>query len=234
MTDMLTQIQIETRYFCNLRCDFCPNSIKEPTGHYMPMPLFEKILADMKDIGFRNRITLYLRNEPLADERILEMIEYTRKMFPDNRINISTNGVLLTENIMFKLFQAGLTDMDISCYTDDMFLKWSKFSSNSIAVHDIVDSPGWLNNRGGYIKAGRDEVGVGFCGRPFIQLYITSEGKCVLCCNDFMEDVVMGNLDTQTITEVWESDIYREYRNKQTTNKRAELKLCSTCNYEGF
>ena len=42
--------------------------------------------------------------------------------------------------------------------------------------------------------------------RPLQHLHITPHGKCVLCCEDYDEKYVVGDLTTHTIAEVLESD----------------------------
>ena len=47
-----------------------------------------------------------------------------------------------------------------------------------------------------------DNVG----SRPLQHLHITPAGKCVLCCEDYDERYVVGDLTSSTIAEVLESD----------------------------
>jgi hypothetical protein len=69
----------------------------------------------------------------------------------------------------------------------------------------VMDRAGWLDVG---IKpadrhrrlAGCDNVG----SRPLQHLHITPHGKCVLCCEDYDENYVVGDLTTGTILEVLE------------------------------
>jgi MoaA/NifB/PqqE/SkfB family radical SAM enzyme len=76
-----------------------------------------------------------------------------------------------------------------------------------VEQHVVMDRAGWLdvgikaadrNKR----LAGCDNVG----SRPLQHLHITPHGKCVLCCEDYDEKYVVGDLTTHTIAEVLESD----------------------------
>lgn len=48
--------------------------------------------------------------------------------------------------------------------------------------------------------------------RPLQHLHITAEGRCVLCCEDYEENHVVGDLTTQTVREVIEGPELRMYR----------------------
>ncbi len=69
----------------------------------------------------------------------------------------------------------------------------------------VMDRAGWLDV--GIKPAGRhrrlagcDNVG----SRPIQHLHITPHGKCVLCCEDYDENYVVGDLTSSTIAEVLE------------------------------
>ena len=73
--------------------------------------------------------------------------------------------------------------------------------------HVVMDRAGWLDvgmkaadrNRP---MAGCDNVG----SRPLQHLHITPHGRCVLCCEDYDEKYVVGDLTTSTIEQVLAGD----------------------------
>jgi MoaA/NifB/PqqE/SkfB family radical SAM enzyme len=77
----------------------------------------------------------------------------------------------------------------------------------TVEAHVVMDRAGWLDV-GMKAKdrekrlAGCDNVG----SRPIQHLHITPHGKCVLCCEDYDENYVVGDLTTSTIAEVLEGD----------------------------
>ena len=76
-----------------------------------------------------------------------------------------------------------------------------------VEQHVVMDRAGWLDvglkaattNRP---LAGCDNVG----SRPLQHLHITPKGACVLCCEDYDEKYVVGDLTKSTIAEVLEGD----------------------------
>ena len=84
-----------------------------------------------------------------------------------------------------------------------------RFAGSRFVVeqHVVMDRAGWLdvglkpaekNKR----LAGCDNVG----SRPLQHLHITPHGKCVLCCEDYDENYVVGDVSTSTIAEVLAGD----------------------------
>jgi hypothetical protein len=84
-----------------------------------------------------------------------------------------------------------------------------RFSGSRFGVdyHVVMDRAGWLDiglkppERKQQLR-GCDNVG----SRPLQHLHITPKGKCVLCCEDYDERYVVGELTTSTIDEVLRGD----------------------------
>jgi len=73
----------------------------------------------------------------------------------------------------------------------------------SVERHVVMDRAGWLDvglkpDAPKRELAGCDNVG----SRPLQHLHITPRGQCVLCCEDYDENYVVGDLTTNTIEEV--------------------------------
>jgi radical SAM protein with 4Fe4S-binding SPASM domain len=69
----------------------------------------------------------------------------------------------------------------------------------------------------------------GTCHRPESIMTVLSDGKVALCCYDLEGEVTFGDLNTQTIKEIWESDALENYRFLNDAGRRSELKLCASC-----
>jgi hypothetical protein len=84
-----------------------------------------------------------------------------------------------------------------------------RYAGSRFAVehHVVMDRAGWLEvgmkaaDRARPL-AGCDNVG----SRPLEHLHITPHGRCVLCCEDYDEKYVVGDLTTSSIAEVLEGD----------------------------
>jgi MoaA/NifB/PqqE/SkfB family radical SAM enzyme len=67
------------------------------------------------------------------------------------------------------------------------------------------------------------------CCRCTNNIMVLSDGKVALCCQDYNGEVIFGDLNTETLREVYQKDEYIRYRQMHFENKRNELHLCKTC-----
>ena len=113
--------------------------------------------------------------------------------------------------------------IDISEYFRDSYF--------SVKYHIIMD-------RAGHLYVGRKPVfeNKSLCGcdnlgsRPLQHIHITPHGKCVLCCEDYDEDYVVGDLTTQTVEEVLKGPEIKKLRKwVYGVEKAPENFICSKC-----
>lgn len=72
------------------------------------------------------------------------------------------------------------------------------------------------------------------CPRPFRFMQVTWEGKVVICCNDYHATQVCGDLNTDSVYEVWKSSpVFLKYRKELLTAGRSKLPLCCKCDFSG-
>ena len=106
---------------CNLKCRFCPTGHLElikDTGRYqgpMAFEVFQKIVDDLQ--AFRETVKvlrLYKEGEPLMNKRFADMVRYARSSDKIERIDTTTNGVLLTPKTSERIIEAGIDQINIS------------------------------------------------------------------------------------------------------------------------
>ncbi|MBI4556893.1 MAG: radical SAM protein [Candidatus Hydrogenedentes bacterium] len=115
------RVQIQTMSGCNGRCVFCPNEelLKTDAEHgRMSLDLFRKIIDELAETHPR-RILLYLMNEPLADKRMPELVQYTAERVPETTTLITTNGTYLNASLSESLIDAGLKRLKVSLQSLD-------------------------------------------------------------------------------------------------------------------
>ena len=81
------------------------------------------------------------------------------------------------------------------------------------------------NKQGAYEQAALNTL----CSKPFHQLIVRPTGEISLCCNDALGIYTMGDLRTQSINEVWNSEEYIRVRTDMLKNGRRNLLLCNHC-----
>ncbi|MCL2891415.1 radical SAM/SPASM domain-containing protein [Brenneria tiliae] len=228
--DFPNVIQIETRSGCNYNCSFCPtNKVKMKQGK-MQQELFDKIIKQLN--RYNGYVSLFFRNEPLMDKRI---ISWAKKIKTETmaKVIIQTNGSLLTEEIARELIQ--YADILVNDYTkekkvENKIVKWERDISDRIIIVERNNDE-VLTNRAGNIKGcGRTELN-NSCVKPFTELTITFSGTVVLCCQDWMEEAVIGDVNYQSIREIWHSKKLNEIRNQLRKGNR--VGICKKCDFIG-
>jgi radical SAM protein with 4Fe4S-binding SPASM domain len=108
-------ITIEVTNICNAKCSFCPREkMTRPIG-VMDFELFKKIIDECaKNRVSEVNITGY--GEPLADKGLVEKIKYIKSKY-NPIVTMTTNGSLLTENLVRKLIDSGLDEFCVSFYS---------------------------------------------------------------------------------------------------------------------
>ena len=60
-------------------------------------------------------------------------------------------------------------------------------------------------------------------------MFIWWDGTTNPCDVDYKSKLSVGKFPQKTISELWNSDLYKNYRNLHLDNKRSNLNPCSSC-----
>jgi len=230
---LFSAIQVQTIDLCNLKCPWCPNSYLSQTGKKMSQKLLNKIVNELAGLDYQGRFSPYLMNEPLLDERLCDIVSYARGKLPNANILIATNGTLANAKLFHALFDAGMTRIDVSCYTREVCDKVMAFGMSQVKVRRFYERSGHWNNRGGNIGRPPSEPLRASCPRPFRQMYVDYQGRAVLCCSDYRKEVVMGDAVEDSLVDIWENCKYAKYRELLLQGRRDLLFLCDRCDFQG-
>lgn len=146
-TDLKSEIPLNTPYcifidpstVCNFKCIFCMNSkIKQP--HIMSIRLFKKLIDDLDEFESPIKtIRLYGLGEPLLNKEFCNMVRYAKASKHVLEVDTTTNGSLLTQELVNDLVDSHIDRINIS--VEAMNTKsYQKFTNNSnIAFEDMVE-----------------------------------------------------------------------------------------------
>ncbi|MFX1392819.1 MAG: radical SAM/SPASM domain-containing protein [Promethearchaeota archaeon] len=240
-------IQIQTQSYCNLNCQFCPNNKINREHGKMPLDLFNKIINELSELNYTGEIMLYLQNEPLLDKRMINLINITHKKCPNAIIGLYSNGTILTNDLLCKLFDAGLTFLRINDYSmvqlnetknEEAYEVKSRVKDfkcylanrKRINLYRFFPSIIKMSSRSGLMEG----VGIPtplnlFCNRPFEQMYINFKGDALFCCNDWLFSEIMGNIKNTSLFEIWTNKKYTLLRRELYRNSRK--RICYECDY---
>ena len=234
-------VEIETINRCNGDCGFCPVNKHAQQREYKKMDrsLFEKIISQLEELDYDGLLALFSNNEPFLDERIIEFAQYAKRKLPNAYIYLYTNGKLLSED-KFKTIIDFLDFIQIDNYEPNLgkneeIYKIEKYV-NECGIQKKynyfeIDKNAIRLSRGGTSPNLKvwytSEVG---CVLPFVQLVIRPTGEVSLCCNDALGKNTLGDLNKQTITEIWFGEKYNRIR-KLISENRYNVATCRYCNY---
>lgn len=113
------RIQIDVSSVCNFQCDFCPTNNKTPVDpdfhRIMDMPLFEKIVTDIKGFGgMISDIQLFCQGEPLLNPEFPNMVRMVKDAAITEMVTTTTNASRLSRSMSDALIDAGLDQLLIS------------------------------------------------------------------------------------------------------------------------
>ena len=72
------------------------------------------------------------------------------------------------------------------------------------------------------------------CSSPWQRMVISWEGKVVQCCEDYMEGNVLGNVNVETLKEIWHGEPFKELRKLMKSGRRLRTKPCRICSDGGI
>lgn len=222
---LFNHIEIETINRCNGSCSFCPvnHNVDPREKKIMSSSLFESIVEQLSAIDYAGRFTTFSNNEPLLDERIIEFNRYARSRLPKARMHLFTNGTLLTLDKFIALTEV-LDELIIDNYQQELQLikpcreiqaYCKKHPQLARKVTIVLRKPQEvLTSRGGNAPNRKDvgDYSKDRCILPFKQLIVRPDGKVSLCCNDAVGKYTLGDLNKESILDVWNGSRFQMVR----------------------
>ncbi len=111
------KIYIETTNICNLDCSFCPKTNREKA--FMSVETFEKVIEKIKP--FTDHVYFHVMGEPLLNPNLEAFLKCCHEA--GIKVNLTTNGTLLTEKGQPLLENSAMRQINISL---------SSFEANTI------------------------------------------------------------------------------------------------------
>ncbi len=67
------------------------------------------------------------------------------------------------------------------------------------------------------------------CISPWQSFVILTDGRVVLCCNDYSGQYIMGDLNRESIAQVWNGEEFNNIRSKHAESGRKSIAICRGC-----
>jgi len=233
-TDFFNVIEFQTFTVCNRKCSFCPIAATPLPPKFMSMKLIEKLVMELKEINYSGWFSPHLYGEPLLDKRLGEIFKLARLHIPRAYNVIYSNGDLLTYRKFKELRAAGCDLFIVSQYDNEMhptikelYKHMSPLEKTHVSYRIINDDTP-LSTRAGLVEP--TKLATDFdC--PVTTVFIDVHGKVVLCSNDYNSTSVLGDFNTETLVDIWNSDRYVQIRKELKKGIYSET-LCKNCKGE--
>ncbi len=113
----IQRLHLEVTSHCNFACEFCPDSKMERGRGFMDFALLRRILDETAEKGLASTVLFHLMGEPLLYPQLFDAVAYASNKGLETIV--TTNGALLTEEVLDDLRAAGLTKIILSLQTPD-------------------------------------------------------------------------------------------------------------------
>lgn len=232
------EIDIEINHACNRTCWYCPNdSTARSEKGEMSEELFSRIIAQLKEINYKGKICFHFYNEPLLCTKLDSFTALSKKLLPDCKIELVTNGTLLSLERFLKLSELGVDIFTITKHHGIDQLPVELFSNdiekdlqNKINLKN--HSQLYYSNRAGLVPSLSEGKLLPLkrpCFIPSCMLVVTVKGNILACYEDYEQKSEMGNINTSTLKEIWNSENYANFREDLKKGHRTIYKLCQSC-----
>ena len=245
-------IEISDSGTCNRKCSFCPRSDEDyiDKKEFISQNLHNKLLTELSSFNYKGMIIYSGFNEPLLNKDIYKNITKTREYLPDSKIELITNGDVLNNERLSKLFVSGLSTILISIYDgEDDYFKFKKMcediglSSNQYILRKRYLSKEenfgiTISNRGGLMKNAKfpikslDKPLNSSCFYPSYTFFLDYNGDVLMCSHDWGKKNILGNLNNEKFIDIWLSDKAKETRSRLFSSFR-DFSPCNICDANG-
>jgi hypothetical protein len=212
--ERLQIIAIEIGENCNLNSEHvkCPANSRIINKQYglLTNEDITLIINEAYYNGFNGEIGFHYYNEPLIyKKRILEIITNCS----DAKFLLWTNGLLLDSHVKQNNFLNLFNSIVISNYEEkekyEFYIELRKVYPNIKRIINYSSTNNLDDRKFIYENANNNIYG---CKRPFfIELPIDCYGNVHLCCRDWNNTCILGNVKSQTLLDIIRSEIFCSY-----------------------
>jgi len=216
------------------RCDMasfhkkCPlSNAKEPV--FLPIRTVKIIIKWLGKQKYDKFIAFHNYNESLQDPRLYYLLDYVRKKCSKASIFILTNGHWLNQVILNELEFFGVKKVYVSAYTPYDYKRLAKIKGGNIKYR--VRKVNNLDDRL-YEYECQNAPKKKPCYAPYGEVVIRCTGDVVLCCRDWDNRHVFGNVLQDPLQKILSKKLMRKAYERLSSGDRY-FDLCKGCYMDG-
>lgn len=231
--DFFRVVDLEITSLCNRTCVYCPQSKKESENKegvkHMSENMYKKIISDLAEINFSGSLMIAGFGEPFLNKNVMKFAQIAREKLKNTLIVIYTNGDFLNEDIV-SISKRNNVGLYITLHDGKNKIPKNiqrfKREKNVFLRRDMKNS--YLTTVGGIVNVKKKELKKRRCVRAQLVLTIRSSGDVVLCCEDFYSTNRYGNVEKESIEDIWKKKKFAQTR-KDLLRGKGRVKLCEFC-----
>ena len=247
-----SEIEISESGMCNRTCSFCPRSDPgyEEVNEFISFDLHKKLCDQLKEVNYSGLIIYSGFVEPLLDKNIYNLIKYAKSTLPKSNVEIISNGDVLSEARLEKLYDSGLDRIQISLYDGleqhKKFIRLGKklnLDNNKYVLRAryLPEEKNFgitLSNRGGMLENAEYKIMPTKkklnkkCFYPGYKFFLDYNGDVLMCSHDWGKKNILGNLNKNSFLDIWLNEKSTIARKKLFSADRS-LQPCNVCDVTG-
>ena len=247
-----SEVEISESGTCNRACSFCPRSdpdfpdVKQFISNY----LHTKLITELSDLNFIGTLRYSGFVEPLLDKNIFNLVKSAREKLPKSNIEMVTNGDVLSDKRLNKLYESGLSKLLISIYDGpedvekfQLMMDRNKIPKEKYFLRHRYLPPEedygiTMSNRAGLMKNAEHSIAPlkktlkKPCFYPAYTFFLDYNGDVLMCPHDWGKKNILGNLEKQNFKDIWLSSIALLTR-KGLIKADRNFSPCDVCDVSG-
>lgn len=148
--------------------------------------------------------------------RLVDEIRYFYEHKTGTEMIVKTNGDILTEDQKQQFFDL-FGDITDGIFIESIMDCWPTFEQKKVEVNQ---------SRGIYGQSIREVL---VCPYVFYSIPVNSDGTVSLCFLDWKRELILGDVRTEKITDIWRGRALREYQELFLRGERKSHPICGCC-----
>ena len=187
------------------------------------------------------------KSDEILEKRLLDVINFdidgtSKETYEKIRVGVKFNRVM--ENVKYFLekkkgegfkkpqTRATIIKMEDTLKEIDDFKKYWAAKVDCVDINDYNTWLGNISDRNVGESLERSKTGSFSypCMHPWTEMVISADGRAGLCCLDFDLTAQLGDLNQESIEEIWKGDTITDYRNSLINLEYSNIHCCRNCN----
>jgi radical SAM protein with 4Fe4S-binding SPASM domain len=166
------------------------------------------------------------------DYIIFSVDAFTKETYEKIRIGADFTKVMANINEFIKLrtgkkpiIRMQMVKMDINKHEIEDFIKFWSPMVDTVSMQDYT----WRGEGESKLTSTDTYEGRQACPQLWQRMILTWDGKAIMCCRDWESENILGDLQNNTIREIWHNKNIKDIRHLHIWMRLDEIPICKKC-----